>query len=263
MLLFNNQYYIIRKGDFATNGNTKVIYCIFSSILCIDDYINRSSYDCFIILCGSTAIWSCIECYLHISKTRIIKPMNISFNKTIIQLSTPIGIFLQGFQEGGFITTLGLYYGDRIHDPFYLLQMHIFILVVITHLYFKSNVSKSSKRQVNTVSSVSYISTVTLYNIHHYWYYPEHQLRQTYMFATMIYICSFWTFFAWLFNFRQVEVYTKNNVDLIDNNEYPYNIINKYCTRPATSMESFCILAYDVIFEIGFAYLFFYNLFIV
>jgi len=263
MLLFDNQYYIIRKGDFATNANTKIIYCIFSSILCVDDYINRNSYDCVFILCGSTTIWSCIEMYLHISKTRIIKPMSISFNNSKIQVSTPIGILLQGFQEGGFITTLGLYYGDRIHEPFYLLHMHILIILMVTQMFFKSNVSKSSKRQINTVGSVGYISTVTLYNIHHYWYYPEHQLRQTYMFATMIYICSFWTFFAWLFKFRQVEVYIKNNVDIIDNHEFPYNIVQKYNILPATNMETFCVLAYDVIFEIGFAYVFFYNLFFV
>jgi hypothetical protein len=262
MLLFDKQYYIIRKGDFATNGNTKIIYCMFSSILCIDDYINRNSYDCFFILGSSTIIWSCIEFYLHISKARVIKPMNISFNNNQIQLSTPVGILLQGCQEGGVITTLGLYYGDRIHEPFYLVHMHIFIFVIISHMFFKSNVSKSSKRQVNTVSSVSYISTVTLYNIHHYWYYPEHQLRQTYMFATMIYICSFWTFFAWLFKFRQVEVHTKNK-NRIDDTEYPYNIVQKYNIHPATNMESFCVLAYDIIFEIGFAYVFFYNLFFV
>ena len=263
MLFFDKQYYIIRKGVFATNVNTKIIYCIFSSVLCVDDYINRNSYDCLFILGGSTLIWSCIELYLHLSKTRVIKPMNISFNNNLIQLSTPIGILLQGFQEGGFITTLGLYYGDRIHEPFYLVHMHIFITVIVSHMFFKSNVNKSSKRQVNTIGSVGYITTVTLYNIHHYLYYPEHQLRQTYMFATMIYICSFWTFFAWLFKFREVEVYTKNKVDLIDNTEYPYNIIQKYTIHPATNMETFWVLTYDVIFEIGFAYVFFYNLFFV
>lgn len=262
MLLFDKQYYIIRKGDFATNGNTKIIYCIFSAILCVDDYITRNSYDCFFILGGSTLIWSCIEFYLHISKTRVIKPMNISFNNKQLQLSTHIGVLLQGFQEGGFITTLGLYYGDRIQEPLYLVHMHIFIFVIISQMFFKTNVSKSSKRQVNTVSSVSYISTVTLYNIHHYWYYPEHQLRQTYMFATMIYICSIWTFFTWFFNFRQVEVHTKNK-NRIDNNEYPYNIDQTCSIHKGTHMESFVVLTYDVIFEIGFAYVFFYNLFFV
>jgi len=262
MLLFDNQYYIIRKGDFATNGNTKIVYCFFSFILCIDDYVNRNSHDCFIILGGSTAIWSCIELYLHISKTRVIKPMNISFNDTKIQLPTTIGILLQGFQEGGFITTLGLYYGDRIHNPFYLLHMHVFIIIIVTHLFFKSNVSKSSKRQINTNGSIIYISSATLYDIHHFLYYPEHQLRQAYMFATMIYICSIWTFFTWFFNFRQVEVHTKNK-NRIDNNEYPYNIDQTCSIHKGTHMESFVVLTYDVIFEIGFAYVFFYNLFFV
>ena len=82
------------------------------------------------------------------------------------------------------------------------------------------------------------------------------------MFATMIYICSFWTFFAWLFKFRQVEIHTKNK-NLIDDNEYPYNMDQKSIIQKGTHMESFYVLAYDVIFEIGFAYVLFYNLFFV
>ena len=31
------------------------------------------------------------------------------------------GIFLQGFQEGGCITTIGLYFGDRLHIKKYII----------------------------------------------------------------------------------------------------------------------------------------------
>ena len=86
MSLLDTQYYIIRKGDFATNGNTKISYCIFALLLCIDDYINRSSTDCFILLFGSTTIWSLVELCLHISKTRNIKPMLVSIYYKQIQL---------------------------------------------------------------------------------------------------------------------------------------------------------------------------------
>ena len=45
--LVQNKYYIVRLGDFATNGNTKLLYGLFSILLCIDDYISRNSKDCF------------------------------------------------------------------------------------------------------------------------------------------------------------------------------------------------------------------------
>jgi len=268
MLLLDKQYFIIRKGDFATNGNTKIIYCFFSSMLCVDDYINRNSSDCFNILIGSTIIWSFVEFCLHISKTRDIKPMQLSLYSKQIQLPQFIGIILQGFQEGGFITTLGLYYGDRIHQTYYQIHMHIFILMVIANLFFKSNIIKSSKRQINTKGSLGFIGIVTLYNMQKIYYYPSHNTRQAYMFAVMVYICSFWTFFAWVFKFRQVEVYTKKYIENIENNkniednEYPYNVLQPY-NNHGTRLETFSVLAYDVIFEIGIAYLTFYNLFIV
>ena len=52
--LIQNKYYIIRYGDFATNGNTKLGYGLFTLMLCMYEYIINNSLDCFIILIGST-----------------------------------------------------------------------------------------------------------------------------------------------------------------------------------------------------------------
>jgi hypothetical protein len=72
MTIYDNKYYIKRIGDFATNGNKKIIYSLFSILLCFDDYVNNHSYDCFRIMLGSTFVWTLIEIYLNISKTRVI-----------------------------------------------------------------------------------------------------------------------------------------------------------------------------------------------
>ena len=48
--LVNNKYYIIRTGDFAVNANKKIVYTIYALILCVDDYINNKSNDCFKIM---------------------------------------------------------------------------------------------------------------------------------------------------------------------------------------------------------------------
>ena len=77
--IINNKYYIIRTGDFATNGNKKMLYSLFGALLCLDDYYTNNSCDCFSIMIGSSISWAIIELLLHISNTRKIKPMFISY----------------------------------------------------------------------------------------------------------------------------------------------------------------------------------------
>ena len=108
MSIVHDKYYIIRKGDFATNGNTKILYSFFSILICLDDYIFWNSTDCTYLLIGSTIIWSFIELFLHLSNTRIIKPMYITLFGKKQEIPEYLGIILQGFQEGGLITTIGL-----------------------------------------------------------------------------------------------------------------------------------------------------------
>ena len=276
MSILENKYYIIRKGNFATNGNTKIFYSIFATILCMDDYINKKSNDCILLLIGSTIIWSIVELFLHVSKTRIIKPMYITLFGTKQELPQCLGIILQGFQEGGLITTLGLYFGDRLSDFRYLIFLHLFILFIISNIYIKKNTIKSSERQINTFSSVMFIGIATIYNCIKLYQNPVHLYRQLTMFSSMIYISSFWTFFAWYRGFRTIEIqlknpdysfidfnYNNNNNNINDMNNVNNDNIVKYFIKKNTAFDIFIIFAYDIFFEIGIAYLFFYNLFLV
>ena len=113
MKLIDNKYYIIRMGNFATNGNLKILYGAFSLLLSYDDYIKNNSTDCILILSVSPGVWSFIETLLYLTNTRIIKPMHVYLNDYTYTLPKYMSIWLQGLQEGGFITTIGLYYGDR------------------------------------------------------------------------------------------------------------------------------------------------------
>ena len=254
MDLIRNKYYIIRKGNFATNGNTKIIYCILSIFLCMDDYYTNNSFDCFSIMIGSTLIWSFIEFMLHISNTRVIKPMYISFFGERKYLHNYLGIILQGCQEGGFITTFGLYFGDRIYQLKYIILLQIIIFCIIIDIFLKNSTIISSKRQVNTILSMSFIGSITLYNTYCLYYNFSHFYRQMMMLLSMIYVSSVWTYFSWLKGFRTVEVYIKNNNPRCDNQQY-----NK---KPINNLDALLILGYDVVFEIGIAYMLFYNLFI-
>ncbi len=255
--LFDNQYYMIRNGDFATNANTKIIYGLVSTGLCIDDYMNRNSLDCFVVLIGSTAVWSFVELMLHLSKTRNIKPMFIIYGNNKKQLPQSVGIILQGFQEGGFITTLGLYYGDRLYETYYQIQLHMLIILVVSNIYIKTNKVRSSKRQVNAKGTLACIGGITVYNMYMCYTHPEHIDRQMSMFLVMVYVCSYWTFFTWYRGFRMIEVYEPQ---MIEENDNTNETIKHYISYPANNWETFCVLAYDVIFEIGVAYIFFYNM---
>ena len=265
--ILQNKYHIVRLGDFATNGNTKLIYGLFSILLSLDDYISRNSTDCFLILLGSTTIWTFVELYLHITQTRVIKPMYIVLRNETYHLSQTMGIILQGLQEGGVITTVGLYFGDRLYEMKYIILLHAFILYMVVNICMKKNIVKASKRQVNTSSSIMFISTVTIYDIESLYQNPQHLQRQLSMFFVMIYICSFWTFFTWYKGFRTIEVHIKNPtysplINIKSNTTPPSPTAPEYSVKPVTNLDTFYILAYDVIFEIGIAYILFYNLFL-
>jgi hypothetical protein len=261
--LIKNKYYIVRYGDFATNGNIKLMYGLFSLVLCIHDYISHNSNDCFIILLGSTSIWTIVEFYLHMSRTRIIKPMFITLGADKYELSQYSGIILQGLQEGGLVTTLGLYFGDRIFDLYSIIFLHIFILFTIWNIYTRTinnNISlNSSKRQVNTPVSLIFIGSLTIYDILTLYNNPEHIYRQLYMIIIMTYVCSIWTYFAWYKGFRSTEIHIINNNIIIDSKQ----MLESYNIKPVTKLDTFYILAYDVFFEIGLAYILFYNLFLI
>jgi len=248
--MFDNQYYIIRKGDFATNGNKKIYYSIFSCCLCLEEYLNSQSTDCFYIMIGSTLVWTVIECVLHITETRVIKPMYITdIYKQQHLIPKPVSIFLQGFQEGGVVTTFGLYFGDRLFDFKYFMAFHVFIAYIIMNLNSKQNISKvASKRHINNVGSVCTMSSIALYNMYTLYQYPVHFQRQFNMFFVMTYVCSIWTYIAYKKGFRTVEKHIiHNNVKII---------------RPGDDIDAILVLGYDVIFEISIAYLTFYNWFI-
>ena len=195
-----------------------------------------------------------VELYLHTSGTREIKPMYIMLGNHKQRLPQSFGIILQGFQEGGFISTLGLYFGDRLYEMKSQIHMHMFIMLVVMNIFMKKNKMKSSKRQVNTRTSLVLIGSASVYNMYMCYNHPEHIERQLSMFLVMIYICSYWTFFAWYRGFRSIEIHEPQMIEQGD------GVIQHYVVRQANYWETFCVMAYDIIFEIGMAYTFFYNI---
>ena len=248
--LVNNKYYIIRTGDFAVNANKKIVYTIYALILCIDDYINNNSNDCFKIMMGSTLIWTMIEYLLYISNTRIIKPMFINYGKNKVKLNKYLALFLQGLQEGGVVSTFGLYFGDRFFDYRYNIIYNLFMINMVLNMNNKQKIINNlSKRQINTLSSIIPMGIVTTFNIYCIYRYPEHIVRSLKMTLSMFYMSTIWTIISYIKGFRKVISLEYKN--------------NNYHIGSSIERDAFFVLAYDIIFEICSAYLTFYNLFII
>ena len=241
------QYYIIRYGNFATNCNIKIMYGLISVVLGIDDYLSRGSTDCLVILIGSTSIWTIVELLLHTSETRVIKPMLFNVGEgTSIRVPLWLSLIVQGLQEGGLITTIGLYFGDRLEDTMSVIIFHVFLLLSLTNVCSQKSLTRSSKRMVNTDTSLGFIGCITSYDIYSSSFLDKDNfLRQLRMFLVMVYFSAWWTCATWWIGSRGVEV--KDPVS----NEVT-----------STKAATFFVLTYDVVFEIGFAYLIFYHLFI-
>ena len=245
----NNKYYIIRTGDFANNGNKKILYSLFAVVLCVDDYYTDNSYDCFSIMIGSSVVWSGIELFLYLSNTRKIKPMYLFYSNKQITVPKYLGICLQGMQEGGVVATFGLYFGDRMFNYKYAILYHLFLIYMVVNMSYKQTNNKVlSKRQINAKSSLLLMSAFTMYNVVSLYNNPEHLYRASMLCASMIYMSSIWTIVSYYKGFRKVEVI-----------EY---VNSQYITKPNIWLDAFYVLSYDVLFEICIAYLTFYNLFV-
>lgn len=250
MKILDNKYYIIRIGDFATNANKKIMYSLLGFALCLLDYMEKITFEYCKIMIGSSILWSLVEFVLNNQKIRIIKPMNIVFNGNSYIVNKHIGICLQGIQEGGVVTIIGLYFGDRFYSFYYQVCYHILILYMVANMMNKkSNLKVLSKRQINTPGSLFIMLIATIWNVIILYYHPNQLYRVMNMFLSMTYISGIWSIISYYKQFRQVEVHIKQN--------------NLYHTKITTWKDGLLILGYDVFFEIGIAYITFYNLFVV
>ena len=91
---------------------------------------------------GSSIIWTAIELFLNVQKIRTIKPMKIMWNNQSKNLNKYAGICLQGMQEGGVVTIIGLYFGDRFYSGFYQCFYHLLITYMVVNMIRKKSNTK-------------------------------------------------------------------------------------------------------------------------
>ena len=92
------------------------------------------------------------NCFIY-DKNKVIKPMYLTGPyKQKFLLPKYLSLFLQGFQEGGVVTTFGLYFGDRITHTKYFLFFHLFISYIILNMTQKQNISNIASKDKLTIS---------------------------------------------------------------------------------------------------------------
>ena len=81
--------------------------------------------------------------------------MFINYGQKRFELPKYLALLLQGLQEGGVVSTFGLYFGDRFFDYRYNVIYNMFMINMVINMNNKQTIINNlSKRQINTLSSV-------------------------------------------------------------------------------------------------------------
>jgi hypothetical protein len=214
-------YFIVRNIGFATNGNIKLLFTLISLFICSFgiDYLNL-----YLI---STLYWATFEFLLQLFKIRKIESMHLYIFDEIVTLPIPIACLFQGSMEAGFITISALLFtrSSNITKLIYLLWIFLH-----TKYLCKKNITMtgSSRRRVTSKLSIIILSIVTIFDL--IYLLPKFSEY----FINMILIGSVWTIATYICGTRIVQ----------DKNEEKVSLI-----------QHFCVLTYDVIFEICCMYL--------
>jgi hypothetical protein len=273
-LFISKKYYILRSNTFAQSANVKILYTVFALILC---YGNIEYFQLYLM---STGCWTIVEFLLQKLHIRQIGAMvlktpthylndvyvekhnlNKYINKQYI-IPHYLAILLQGSMECGFIMIFGLFFADRLKEQ-YMLMFVVLICIFSNTMWLSSNtysdilndyfsspvykqflnrkivkinkITYTSKRLINAKIPLIVLFLAVIYDIYGYLYIEF--LRPFKMLFIMVLLGYVWTLAQVLMETRLVVTN--------DNN-------------PVTKLESLAVLSFDVIVEIGLAYMPFY-----
>ena len=268
-------YYILRSNTFARSANTKLLYTL--GAICIA--VQQKEY--IILYTFSTGFWTFIE-YLLVwtsirkIKTMIFQPLSLLpciptlYNRKY-KLNQITSAVLRGSMEGGFITTYSLYWADNILVyPFSFIGSLIVIFMHTLVLNYNTKISKNRKilpnnynstlstynnrngkinhnsiRHVNSKRALTVLAGISIIDVY---YLAFIGFQREIVFLTMMIIFgSVWTSAHYLCNTRQV----------LCCNTRPFTDAHAYIPNKT---HVFLTYYFDVVVEIGIAYMPFYFL---
>ena len=219
---------MFRHGAFATSGEVKVAFTIIAWLLCEG---NAEYKKLFLV---SSVIWALVEAWLQYRGTRKIASMMFWGNA----LPLPVSLALQGTQEAGFVVIYGIFFADRLATHWkYILYSNAGVLALIMWNGRNKKIERRASRRCITaplplllLGSTIIVNIIGLIALE-----AERPLR---MLFCMTILGAVWTLGQVIAGLRSVET----------------------DAGPGTGMETFAVLAFDVIIELACAYLPFYFL---
>lgn len=224
---FDNHYYIVRHGAFATKGEVKLLYSIFSLYMC------DGNIEYLALFAVSSILWALVELVLQLCGTRKIQPMQFLGRPLPLAAS----LMLQGAQEGGFVCVYGIWFGDRLFSHWnYLVSTNLFMLsLILWNGRNAKNLEQNASRRCITAFWPLFALTITgIVNVIGLLYIETD--RPMRMLFVMSLLGAVWTAGQVALGMRGVM----------------------HGDKPGTALETFAVLSFDVLIEIACAYLPFY-----
>lgn len=231
--MFENILFIIRNGDFGTDYFSKLLFLIFSLIVCFYDFKKNNRKDYFFIFLIGTFIWFLVEFSVQALGIRVTEAFMFGLPLPIF-----IAALLRGAAEGGFIILFGVFFADRLNKKwiltFLILCVLVFSLTLLTQQGVSTNGEVASRRDLLNTGGLVYMSLMIIFDI--FWLSKttsKIRKRAIYSLLAMIIFTGAWTLGEYLAGTRWIEL----------------------GSVLAPSYLQFIGLSYDVIVEIGLAYI--------
>lgn len=231
--MLENLIFMIRAGSFGTDYLTKLFVLLFSLAICWYDWKKNKRKDYLYVFLIGTLIWFLVEFSIQIQGVRVT-------DAYLFGMSLPIffAALLRGAAEGGFVILFGLFFADRLKNKkwlsiFILLTLAFFITTIVTQGAITDK-EVSSKRDLLNNNGLIYMAVMVLFDI--FWLAKsnkEVRKRAFLSFLIMIIVTGAWTIAEFISGTRWIEL----------------------GTNFAPTYLQFLGLGYDVIVEIGLAYI--------
>jgi len=252
MLLEN--VFMIRGGSFGEDFGAKLIMGLLALIACIYDWKKNERMDYLWIYIFATVIWAASELLLQLSGTRVFQEKD--FFGIDITHAIYLTVILQGMSEAALVTTIGIFFGDRIKNKdtrkrwivIYLIFLSGFVLLYLRNgINFASvpegDLSIPSRRDMFPLLANIFIAIMCAIAI--IWFIKadsETRKRGLFTYLIMASFIAWWTLMEWLSGQRWIEVGNLTNG--------VYSNLSR-----ADPFVEFLALAYDYMVEVSLIYI--------
>lgn len=201
--------YIIRGGQFGVDFTPKIVWIAIGIVLVLWDRRARRSWDALWVFLAGTLLVGGMEGYLQATGNRIMPERSLFGQPLPFALSLP----LQAVAEGGTISVLALFIGDRLRRPdsrglgWWLLGIACagILLREWRALATLDAIAVYSRRSLLSPGSLLFLPAVVLWNGVFFLRHPSQRARLAGMAGVLLLLAGLWTLAQSLIGVRWIE----------------------------------------------------------